>query len=300
MTPDAVSNWVDRLPPRMALYARLGRFDRPIGFWLLFWPCFIGAFLAPVSGWWLLWPLFFPGAAVMRAAGCVYNDIVDRDIDRQVERTANRPLASGAIPVRNAWIFLISLSLLGLIVFLLLPRQAQWVALSSLFLVAAYPFMKRITWWPQAWLGLTFNWGIPVGWAAASPDLRADLSVMLCAYAAGFCWTLGYDSIYAVQDLADDVQAGVKSSVRRLGRWLIPGIGLFYVATIAFLAIALWLWQAPAIAFAGLLPATLHFGWQVLTLEDSTPSALARFRSNQWAGALLVLPVLLAALGLST
>lgn len=296
-TPDAVANWVDRLPPRLALYARLGRFDRPIGFWLLFWPCFLGAFLAPVAGWWRYWPLFFVGAGAMRAAGCVYNDIVDRDIDRQVARTAARPVASGAIGVPQAWAFLLALALIGLGVLLLLPRQAQLVALASLLLVAAYPFMKRITWWPQAWLGLTFNWGVPVGWAAAAPALRADIGVMLCVYAAGFCWTLGYDTIYAVQDVADDVAAGVKSSTRALGRWLRPGIAGFYAATIALMALALWRWQAPALAFAGLLPAAAHFLWQVLTLRNTTASALARFRANRLSGLLLVVPVVLAALG---
>jgi 4-hydroxybenzoate polyprenyltransferase len=153
----------------------------------------------------------------MRAAGCVYNDIVDRDLDRQVARTAARPVASGAIPVREAWGFLIILSLAGLGCAARAAVQAQIVALASLVLVAAYPFMKRITWWPQAWLGLTFNWGVPVGWAAADPALRADLPVMLLVYAACVAWTLGYDSIYAAQDVEDDALAGVKSSARALG-----------------------------------------------------------------------------------
>ncbi len=296
MTPDAVPTWVDRLPDRAAPYARLARFDRPAGLWLLFWPCLIGAFLAPPPGWWPLWPLFLVGAVTMRAAGCVYNDIVDRDLDRQVARTAARPLASGAVSVPAAWRFLVLLSLIGLAVLLTLPRQAQLVALAALGLVAAYPFMKRITWWPQAWLGLTFNWGVPVGWAAADPSLRADAGVMLLAYAASIAWTLGYDSIYAAQDIEDDALAGVKSSARRLGAGLKAGVALFYGATILLLAAALWRWTGTPLLLAGLAPAALHLGWQVRRFEPSdTSTALACFRANQLTGALLVLPVALAA-----
>lgn len=296
MTPDAIASWVDRLPPRAAEYARLARFDRPAGIWLLFWPCLVGGFLAPAAGWWPLWPLFLVGATAMRAAGCVYNDIVDRDLDAQVARTASRPVASGAICVRDAWAFLLALSLIGLAVLLALPRPAQIVALGSLLLVAAYPFMKRLTWWPQAWLGLTFNWGVPVGWAAADPALRADFPVMLLAYAACISWTLGYDSIYAAQDIEDDALAGVKSSARALGPNLKAGVSLFYAATLLLLAAAIWLWGHPLALFA-LLPAAAQLGWQARTFDPaSTASALTRFRSNRLAGLLLVLPLLLAAL----
>ena len=296
MTPDALPTWVDRLPPRAALYARLARFDRPAGIWLLFWPCLFGAFLAPPAGWWRWWPLFLLGATAMRAAGCVYNDIVDRDLDAQVARTANRPVASGAISLRSAWAFLIALSLVGLGVLLALPFQAQLVALASLLLVAAYPFMKRITWWPQAWLGLTFNWGLPVGWAAAEPALRADLPTMLLCFAAAFFWTLGYDSIYAAQDVEDDALAGVKSSARALGTHLKAGVALFYALTIGLLGAGLWRWTGSVIPLAGLLPAALHLGWQVLTLDPAdVGSALRRFRANQLTGILLLLPILLAA-----
>jgi 4-hydroxybenzoate polyprenyltransferase len=297
MTPDAIASWVDRLPPRAALYARLARFDRPAGIWLLFWPCLMGAFLAPPAGWWPLWPLFLAGAVAMRAAGCVYNDIIDRDLDAKVSRTAGRPVASGAIPVRRAWMFLIALSLVGLGVLLALPFQAQIVALGSLVLVAAYPFMKRITWWPQAWLGLTFNWGVPVGWAAADPALRADLPVMLLVYAACIAWTLGYDSIYAAQDVEDDALAGVKSSARALGRRLKPAVGIFYALGGLLLAGALWLWTWSALPLLGLVPALLHLSVQVARFDpQDTSAALRQFRANQWTGALLVLPVLLAAM----
>jgi 4-hydroxybenzoate polyprenyltransferase len=296
MTPDAIASWVDRLPPQAGLYARLARFDRPAGIWLLFWPCLMGAFLSPPGGWWPLWPLFLVGAIAMRAAGCVYNDIVDRDLDAQVARTAARPVASGAIPLARAWAFLIALSLVGLGVLLALPVQAQVVALGSLLLVAAYPFMKRITWWPQAWLGLTFNWGVPVGWAAADPTLRADLPVMLLVYAACIAWTLGYDSIYAAQDVEDDALAGVKSSARALGPRLKAGVQLFYAATLLLLGAALWLWATPP-ALGLLVPVALHLAWQVRRFEPSdSRSALHMFRANQVTGALLVLPILLAAL----
>ena len=297
MTPDAIATWVDRLPPRAALYARLARFDRPAGIWLLFWPCLMGAFLAPPAGWWALWPLFLVGAVAMRAAGCVYNDIIDRDLDAQVARTAGRPVASGAVSIRHAWAFLVVLSLVGLIVLLSLPFQAQIVALGSLLLVAAYPFMKRITWWPQAWLGLTFNWGVPVGWAAAGPALRADMPVMLLVYAACIAWTLGYDSIYAAQDVEDDALAGVKSSARALGPRLKGAVSAFYGLTLALLGAALWRWTGQPLVLAGLAPAAIHL-WSQVSRFDPTDvrSALVQFRANQWTGALLVLPVLLAAL----
>ncbi len=295
-TPDAVPTWVDRLPPRAAAYARLARFDRPAGIWLLFWPCLVGAFLAEPAGWWPLWPLFLLGSIAMRAGGCVYNDIVDRELDRKVARTAARPVASGAIAVRSAWIFLVLLSLAGLVVLVVLPVQAQIVALGSLLLVAAYPFMKRITWWPQAWLGLTFNWGVPVGWAAADPALRADLPVMLLAYAACIAWTLGYDSIYAAQDIEDDALAGVKSSARRLGPRLKQGVGLFYAATFALLVAAIWRWTGSPLALVASLPLGLHLAWQVNRFDPaSTQSALSCFRANRTTGALMVLAVLLAA-----
>lgn len=297
VTPDAITGWVDRLPRRAQAYARLARLDRPIGWWLLFWPCLVGAFLARPDNWWRLFPLFLVGAIAMRAAGCVYNDIVDVDLDRKVWRTVDRPVASGAVSIRQAWAFIALLVAIGFAVFLALPAQAQLVALLSLVLVLFYPFMKRVTWWPQAWLGLTFNWGVPVGWAAAAPAGRADVGVMLLAYAACWCWTMGYDTIYALQDMEDDIEAGVKSSARRLGRFVRPAIAVFYAGTTLLLGAALWRWVGSPRVLVALLPAALHFVWQIATLAPADHgNTLARFKANTWTGALLVLPVVAGAL----
>ena len=284
-TPDAQSRLVDRLPAGLRDYARLARFDRPIGSWLLFWPCAWG--LALAGGLREHWPLllwFFAGSVAMRGAGCVYNDIVDRDLDAQVARTRDRPLASGRVSVRAAWVWLIALSLVGLVVMLQLRWQAQLVALCSLALVAAYPFMKRITWWPQAWLGLTFNWGALVAWLAVAEPSWA----MATLYAAGVAWTLGYDTIYALQDIEDDALAGIKSSARALGERAASGVALFYTASIGLLALAIWLAYRDALTLLALAPAVLHFAWQVAALRDRTPANTLRlFRSNRTAGALV-------------
>jgi 4-hydroxybenzoate polyprenyltransferase len=296
-TPDAVAGWVDRLPARVQLFARLARLDRPAGMWLLFWPCLWGSFLGLPSGWWRGWPLFLIGAVAMRSAGCVYNDICDARLDAQVARTAGRPLACGAVSIRAAVALMAALALVGLGVFLTLPPDAQPVALASLLLVAAYPFMKRITWWPQAWLGLTFNWGIPVGYYAIAETARAGPDAMALAYAAGVAWTLGYDTIYAAQDLEDDALAGVRSSARALGSRLRMGVGLFFLATILLLGAALWLWTKSPQALLLLAAPAVHFLWQVATLQPGDPAnALRRFRSNFMAGALIALAIAAAAL----
>lgn len=282
-TPDAVAgSWVNWLPPRARALARLARVDRPIGTWLLFWPCAWGVALAggvPRDVYLLV--LFLVGAFAMRAAGCVYNDIVDKDLDASVERTRDRPLASGAVSLRAAWILLAGLSLIGLIVLLQLSLLAQAVALASVLLVAGYPFMKRITWWPQAWLGLTFNWGALVGFAAVTGALPP---AVLALYAAGVFWTLGYDTIYALQDIEDDALAGIKSSARRLGAGLKTGVALFYTGAVALLALAVLISGSP-LALAALIPAAAHLAWQVRTL--STDRALAIFRSNAALGGLI-------------
>jgi 4-hydroxybenzoate polyprenyltransferase len=276
---------VGRLPRRMRDFALLARFDRPIGIWLLFWPCVWGVWLAG-AGWrlgLLAWLLL--GSLAMRSAGCVYNDIVDADLDRQVARTAARPVASARVSVKAAWVWLVVLCLVGLVVLVQLRWQAELVALASLLLVAVYPFMKRITWWPQAWLGLVFTWGAPVGWAA----LRLDrLEVLAALYAGAIFWCIGYDTIYAVQDKEDDALVGVRSSALRLGDNVRAGVIAFYLVALGFWALAFWLLRADWLALLALLPAALQMLWQGLTLDPAdSAGALARFRSNRFAGALV-------------
>ena len=276
---------VARLPEGLRGYAQLARFDRPIGWWLLFWPGAWSVLLAGGGARWGLIAWLLLGAIAMRGAGCVYNDIVDRDLDRQVARTAARPVASGAVSLKAAWAWLLALCLVGLVVLLQLRWQAQLVALASLALVAAYPFMKRITWWPQAWLGLVFTWGALVGWTA----LRSDrLEVVAALYAGAVFWCVGYDTIYALQDREDDALVGIRSSALRLGSGVRAGVAVFYAMAIALWALAFWLLRADLLALLALVPAAAHLGWQVVTLDPAdADNPLARFRSNRMAGALV-------------
>ncbi len=278
---------VAALPERIRNYAQLARFDRPIGWWLLFWPCAWGVLLAGGAGEWALLGWLLLGAIAMRGAGCVYNDIVDADLDARVARTAARPVASGAVGKRAAWAWLLALCLIGLIVLLQLRWQAQLVALASLLPVAAYPFMKRITWWPQVWLGLVFSWGALVGWT----ELRGDmLGVLAALYAGAIAWVVGYDTIYALQDREDDALVGIRSSARRLGARVRAGVAGFYAAALACWAAAFWLLRGDWIGLLALLPVAGHLAWQVLTLAPGeADNALARFRSNRFAGLLMAL-----------
>jgi 4-hydroxybenzoate polyprenyltransferase len=284
--PDTEARGLLRLLPQAARpYALLARFDRPIGWWLLFWPCAFSVALAGGAlGRWplILWLLL--GAIAMRGAGCVYNDIVDRDLDAQVARTASRPIASGAVSLRAAWAWLAALSLVGLVVLLQLHWRAQLVALASLLLVAAYPFMKRITWWPQAWLGLVFTWGAPVAWVEVTGGMSA---AGLLLYAGGLFWTVGYDTIYALQDLEDDALAGIKSSARAMGGHVRAGVGLCYGLSLLLWAAAFWLTARVPLALVALLPLALHLLWQVATLRQDGVDPLAKFRSNRFAGLLM-------------
>ncbi|HET9628228.1 MAG TPA: 4-hydroxybenzoate octaprenyltransferase, partial [Novosphingobium sp.] len=226
---------VARLPQVPRDLAQLARFDRPIGWWLLFWPCAWGVLLAGGAARWdlVLWLLL--GAIAMRGAGCVYNDLVDADLDRQVARTAARPVASGRISAKLAWAWLLLLCCIGLAVLLQLRLAAQLVALASILPVAAYPFMKRITWWPQAWLGLVFSWGALVGWV----EVRGDyLAVLACLYAGSICWVIGYDTIYALQDREDDAFVGIRSSARALGSHVTGGVAGFYLAAMLLWSLA--------------------------------------------------------------
>jgi 4-hydroxybenzoate polyprenyltransferase len=276
---------VARLPQPLRDYALLARFDRPIGWWLLFWPCAWGVFLADGARQWHLVAWMLLGSIVMRGAGCVYNDIVDADLDRQVARTAQRPVASGRVGKKAAWAWLGTLALIGLVVLLQLRWQAQLVALGSLALVAAYPFMKRITGWPQAWLGLVFTWGVPTGWVAVRDG---GLGALAALYAGSICWCIAYDTIYALQDREDDALVGIRSSALTLGGHVRAGVAAFYTATIAFWALAFWLVRPDPLALAALLPVAVHLAWQVVTLDVADGgNALARFRRNRTAGLLM-------------
>jgi 4-hydroxybenzoate polyprenyltransferase len=279
---------VGALPPRIRAFALLARFDRPIGWWLLFWP---GAWSVALAGGaiqrWslLLWLLL--GAIAMRGAGCVYNDIVDRDLDRKVARTAARPVASGAVSVKAAWIWLVVLSLIGLVVLLQLHLYAAIVALLSLAPVAAYPFMKRITWWPQAWLGIVFSWAALVGWSEVWGWLTIPA---LLLYAGSIAWVIGYDTIYALQDIDDDALIGVRSSARALGGHVRGGVAVFYALALALWAAAIWVLRPDPLAVIALSPMALHLIWQVATLNVTDGAgALRRFRSNRTAGLLMFL-----------
>ena len=282
---------IGALPKQVRPYASLMRIDRPIGAWLLFWPCGWGVALAGMGrgGVYLIAMLAF-GAFVMRSAGCVYNDIIDRKLDARVERTRLRPLASGRASLTGAWMLLVALSLLGLVVLLQLNRTAQVIALASLALVAGYPFMKRITWWPQAWLGLVFSWGALVGGAAVAGKVSPTIILL---YIGSIFWVVGYDTIYALQDREDDALVGVKSSARALGKQARLGVALFYVTAIGFWMIAIWTVRSDALAQLALLPVAGHLLWQVVTLKpNDAEDALDKFRTNRFAGLLMFLACL--------
>ncbi|MBY0422406.1 MAG: 4-hydroxybenzoate octaprenyltransferase [Parvularculaceae bacterium] len=296
-TPDAApDNWVDRFASAFARpYLRLMRADRPIGTWLLYLPCLWGLAFAGVDACLgaspLLVLLFALGSIAMRGAGCAYNDIVDRDIDAKVARTARRPIPNGDVSVVAAVAFLIALSLVGLVVLLQLNRFAIGLGLASLVLVAAYPFMKRVTWWPQAWLGLTFNWGVLMGYAAVTGLLSPSA---IALYLAGVAWTLGYDTIYAHQDKEDDALIGVRSTALRLGGQSRLFVLLCYAGTIGLFVVAGALADVTAYYYAALIPAALHFAWQVRRLDVDDPSLCLRlFKSNRDAGFLLLAVILL-------
>src|SRR5215469_9038508 len=298
---DAVpTSWVEHAPRWLRPWLQLMRLDRPIGTWLLFWPCVFGLLLGAAADErrFLEWRdlyfviLFGIGSLVMRGAGCTFNDIVDRKIDAQVARTRGRPIPSGAITVRQAVLLLIVQCLLGLLILIQFNLFAIVLGASSLVLVAAYPFMKRITWWPQAWLGLTFNWGALLGFAAqmGSVDV-ADLML----YAGLVFWTLGYDTIYALQDREDDALIGVKSTALLFGEQSAKWVARFY--TIAFtLILAAGFTEHTGWPFwLVMLLAGAHLLWQVKKLDvDSTDSCLRIFRANRETGALIALAFLAA------
>ena len=288
--------FIGALPPRLRPYASLMRLDRPIGTWLLYWPCAWSVALAGVGSRWELFLWLALGAFAMRSAGCVYNDIVDRDLDRRVERTRLRPLASGRVSLKSAWLLIGMLCLVGLIVLLELKPAAAIVALVSLAPVAAYPFMKRITWWPQAWLGIVFSWGALVGWPAVTGSLSWPSFIL---WLGSIFWVVGYDTLYAIQDIEDDALVGVKSSARRLGDKAPLGIGIFYLLAVLLWGAAIWSVRPDWLALLSLLPAALHLANQVVRADPGDGElALRLFRSNRTTGFLVCLAMLVVGLSI--
>ncbi len=295
---DAVPhNWVDRSAPEAwRPYLRLARADRPIGVWLLLWPCWWSLGLAAVASgdavpdpWFMV--LFAIGAVVMRSAGCIYNDIIDRDYDARVARTRSRPLASGQITLLQAYLFMTALCLTGLVVLLQFNQQTVVLGMASLGIVAVYPFMKRFTNWPQLVLGLAFSWGALMGWCATFASL--DVPALLL-YAGTIAWTVGYDTIYAHQDREDDALLGLKSSALALGSTTRPWLALIYgLALAAILGAGVTVGAGP-VFLAGMAVGAGHLAWQVLTLDvDDAGNCLTRFRANRTFG-LIVFVALVA------
>nr|WP_314261847.1 4-hydroxybenzoate octaprenyltransferase [uncultured Devosia sp.] len=289
-------NLVDRYAPAwLKPYARLARWDRPIGIWLLFWPCIWGLGLAAVSapdrGFdWIAAILMFLGACLMRGAGCTFNDIVDRDIDIKVARTRSRPIPSGQVTAREALYFMVAQALLASAILFQFNRFTVYACVASLVLVAIYPFMKRITWWPQAFLGLAFSYGALVGWSSQTGGL-GWAPVLL--YAGTILWVIGYDTLYALQDIEDDALIGVKSTARLFGDHVKPVVAVLYVG--AFL---LWI-SAALLVGGGIIFAALSLiaggilVWQVLTIDPSGPeNPRSRFYSNHYVGIVLSLALL--------
>ena len=296
---DAPGNWVDRLAPvSLRPYLRLARFDRPIGAWLLLLPCWWSAGLAAVAAkapfpppWHVL--LFFIGAFVMRGCGCTWNDIVDRNIDAQVARTRSRPIPSGQVSLTGALVFLVFQALVGLVVLLQFNGFAIVIGIASLAIVAAYPFFKRITYWPQVVLGLAFSWGALMGWAAAFG--RLDLPALLL-YAGSIAWVIGYDTIYAHQDREDDAFVGLKSTALLFGERTKPILAMFYAAAVILIGIAGWMAGADLLFALGLAAFAAHLAWQVWQLDIKDPDrCLALFKSNRDAGLILCAGFLLDA-----
>jgi len=284
--------WVALLPAGWRPYALLARFDRPIGAWLLVLPGF-WAFAAAAPSWAegiRLTLLFLVGAFAMRAAGCVVNDLWDRDLDRQVERTRGRPLASGAVSPFRALVFLAALCLVGAAVLFQLSWAAIVVGLFSLVPIALYPLAKRVTDWPQAVLGFVFSWAAPTGWAAATGGLDA---AALALWAAGFFWILGYDTIYAHQDREDDAVVGIRSTALKFGERSRPFLGACYGATLVLLVVAGWLAGLHWAFVPALLPAAALLAYQVATLDIHDPARCLRlFKLNREAGLLIALAFL--------
>jgi 4-hydroxybenzoate polyprenyltransferase len=321
--PDAEpANWVDRHAPEpLRPWLKLARLDRPTGIWLLMLPGWQGIALAYAmrDAWpdpWLL-VTFLVGAILMRAAGCAVNDVADRDFDARVARTAARPVASGRISRKAALAFALTCTAASLAILLFLNLTSFWLAAAALPLVAAYPFMKRITWWPQAWLGLTFNWGALLGYAAAqggepligrlgliavsSRPLGEAWAPALLLYASGIAWTLGYDTIYALQDIEDDTLVGVKSTARRLGRHVQSFVLAIYLVAFVLAGAAGRVGELGPIFPPCLLGAGLILAWQVRSLRAADAArALKAFKANTWVGLALFVAFALGRFGVNS
>jgi 4-hydroxybenzoate polyprenyltransferase len=297
---DATGNWVDGLAPAWTRpYLRLARLDRPIGWWLLLLPCWWSAALAAIPAQALgpnLWHvlLFFIGALAMRGAGCTWNDLVDRDIDARVERTRSRPIPSHQVSVPAAYAFLGLQALIGLLVLLQFNRFAIWTGVASLAVVAIYPLMKRVTYWPQIFLGLAFSWGALMGWAAAFG--RLDPPALLL-YAGSIAWVIHYDTIYAHQDREDDALIGLKSTAILFLRRTKPMLALFSAASVLLIGLAGWTAGVGAIFALGLVAFAAHLSWQIMRLDIGDPALCLRlFKSNRDAGLMLFTGLVLDAL----
>lgn len=295
---DAVrGHWADRLlPEALKPYARLMRLERPIGWWLLLIPCWWGLELAQMAKggglpnlWFAL--LMLIGAIVMRGAGCTLNDMADRNFDGRVARTMSRPIPSGQVSLGQAGAFLVAQCLIGLIILLQFNRTTVLLGISSLLIVAIYPFMKRITYWPQVVLGLAFNWGALVGWTAVTGQLAWPPVIL---YLGGIAWTLAYDTIYAHQDKDDDLLIGVKSTALRFGEASVFWIAGFFALALVLIDTALWLAGGHLIAHIGVAAAALHAAWQIARFNADDPTrCLMLFRANRWFGLILVSAFLL-------
>jgi 4-hydroxybenzoate polyprenyltransferase len=297
---DSSGNWVDTRAPLWARpYLRLSRLDRPIGSWLLLLPCWWSAALAAclardVSGLPLTIVLFFIGAFAMRGAGCTWNDITDRDLDARVERTRSRPIPAGQVTVAHAAIFLVAQALAGLAVLLQFNRFAIATGIASLVIVAIYPFMKRVTYWPQVVLGLAFSWGALMGFAALLGRIDA---AALALYAGSIAWVIGYDTIYAHQDAEDDALIGIKSTALLFGARTRPALAIFYGLAVALIGVALHLADARWPAWIGLVAFAAHLAWQVVRIDIGDSRLCLRiFKSNRDAGLLLFAGLLASAL----
>ena len=296
---DSTGNWVDSIAPLwLRPYLRLARLDRPIGSWLLLMPCWWSAGLAAIAAgrgypdpWHCL--LFFIGAFAMRGAGCTWNDLIDRDLDAKVERTRSRPIPSGQVTAKQAAAFLVIQALIGLAVLLQFNPFTILVGILSLATVAIYPFLKRITYWPQIGLGLAFSWGALMGWPAAFG--RLDLAALVL-YAGSIAWVIAYDTIYAHQDREDDALIGIKSTAILFAERTKPMLGFFFALSVALIGWAGWLAGAGLIFAIGLAAFAMHLAWQVRRLDISDPALCLRlFKSNRDAGLILFAGMILDA-----